>query len=89
MAEKLLVLDEPFVDAVPIERRVAGEKGGLLERLLVGPDRVLFDSVAHADGPVARLALVGTARPSVAWLEEVVPQVVLGDVVNGQVARLV
>ena len=62
MDEDLLVLLEPVIELVPVERHVALDVGPIGDGFLVGPHRVLGSAAVDLDRPVRRLTLVGTGR---------------------------
>jgi hypothetical protein len=89
MAEELVVLGEPLVGEVPVERDVAAEERRGLDRLAVGPRGIRHLAVADSDRPVRRLTLVPAVRPLLARLEEVEANLLVREVIDGQVPRLV
>ena len=66
-----LVLDEPAVDAVGVQRGEPAQPRRGLERLLVGPDGVLAHVVADAQRPVRGVALERAVRRRLRALEQV------------------
>jgi hypothetical protein len=89
VSEHLLVLHEPLVELPPVEGRVSDEEGSRCDRLVVCPDRVGLEPVPHAKRAIRGHALVRTASLRIARFEQVVPNVILRHVVDGQVRRLV
>ena len=70
VAEDGLLLDEPGVGPLPVQRGVPAQPARLRQRVLVGPDRVLEHAVADAHGPVGRVALERAVGRVVAALEQ-------------------
>jgi hypothetical protein len=89
VTEELLVLGEPLVGDVPVERDVPAEEARRLDRVLVSPDGVGRCPRADAKRPVAGLPLVRAVRALLASLEQVLADVAEREVVDGQVPRLV
>ena len=89
MTLDLLVLVEPGVHRAPVEGEVIEQPGRLLERLGVAPDRVLGDTVAGPDRPVGGIALERAVGRVVGRFEQVLPDVLAGDVELGKVGALV
>ena len=88
-ARDRLVLDHPAVGAVEGERGEAAQPGRLLQRLLVGPDGVLADVVAGAQGPVGGHALERAVRRRLGALHERGVEVLQRHVGDGPDAGLV
>src|SRR5260370_4029875 len=89
MTEDLFVLLVPAVHGVPAERRVPGAAGCGVDRLVVGPPRVLGTAVTHGDRPVGRVTLDRAVGHGAARLEHPGGHVALRDVVTRHPAGLV
>ena len=87
--EDLLVLLEPVLHRVPVERDAIRDLPHGGERFGVGPDAALGDAPASLDGPVARVALERAMRVVARWREQVEAHVDAGEVPDGQVTALV
>ena len=55
--ENFLVLFEPVIDPVPIERQVILDDADLRVRVLIGPHGVFRNLAAHIDGKIRTMAL--------------------------------
>src|SRR5260370_14525506 len=88
MTEDLFVLLVPAVHGVPAERAVPGEPGCGVDRLLVGPHRVLGTAVTHGDRPVGRVTLDRAVGHGAARLEPPGGHVALRGVVTRPPAGL-
>ena len=86
--EHLLVLLEPLIHPVPVERDQVPDRLGAGERLRVVPGAGLDDLVADPDRVVGRLALLGAPRVPVGGLEHVRADVLGREVVGRLVAGL-
>src|SRR5215212_5026251 len=82
-------LPEDIVHRVPVESDVPVERRGRVYGLPVSPHGVLCDAVSDSHRPVRGVALEGTVRSVVRVLEKVHAHVLFGEVVDGQVSRLV
>jgi hypothetical protein len=72
MHEHLLVLLEPVVDPVPVERDHALQgRGRLGDRLRIEPGPGIHDPLGHPDRVVGSLALLRTAGVTVGGLEQI------------------
>src|SRR5215217_937688 len=89
MADRALILLVPSVHPVGIEGEIACYRWCGFDRRWVAPDGVLGDLVAGADGPVGSVALERAVGGVFGRLEEVHPGVLVWEVVDGQVPRLV
>ena len=75
-----MALDELDLQAVAVERDVAGQAGDLVERLPVGPHRVLERRIRHRHRPVVGLALERADRVVVGRREVLPRDARLGEV---------
>jgi hypothetical protein len=75
----LLVLVVPGIHRVPVDREVVPQPRHALERLGIGPHRILGDLFTGDDCEVRGVALERTVRGPLAWPEEVSG----GDVESG------
>ena len=87
LVEQLIFL-EPGVHLVPIKGEVFLYILPIREGLEVAPDGVLLHPVAHPDGPIGRIALVGTVGVVVGRLQQVHAHVFFGEVVDGTMPGL-
>src|SRR5215211_4650524 len=87
--EDLLVFFVPMIHRVPIESDVPVDRWGRVYGFPVSPHGVLREAVPDPYRPVRGVALEGTVRGVVRVLKKVHAHVLLGEVVDGQVARLV
>ena len=87
--EDLLVLLVPVLDGIPVERHAIGDGRRPGQDLGIAPDLVLGDLAAHADRPVARVALERAVRRVLGRLEQVEADVRAREVPDRQVAGLV
>src|SRR5215203_405511 len=87
--EDLFVFLVPVIHLPPVEREVARDRRRRLYGVGVRPHGVLGHVLADPYRPVRGLALVGARRRVVRGLEEVHPHVFFGEIVDGQMPRLV
>jgi hypothetical protein len=84
-----LVLLEPLVHLVPVEREIPGDRRRVLDRLWITPDGVLGHAIADPYRPVAGIALERTVAGVLGGLENVGSHLVLGEIEHRQMAVLV
>ena len=80
MDEDLVVLLEPLVDAVPVEREQPLDVLTPVDRIQVAPHRVLDHPLADDEVPVRRFTFAGARRVLVGRLQEVGADVVTREV---------
>ena len=80
--------DEPGVHRPPIEGDVAVHAGRLVIRVFIGPDRVFRRTVADLERPVGRVALERTMRMQIVADQELRPDILQREIVDGRQAGL-
>src|SRR5262245_34514357 len=89
MAEYFLVLLQPLVDRVPVEREVASQPSRTVDGLLVAPGGVRRRTLATANRPIRGIALQWAVARAKTSLEQVQTHVRLGEIEDGQVPGFV
>ena len=88
MNKDLVILFEPSIDPVPVERDVVLDRSHFVERLGIPPHRILGDPAASRNAPIGRGTLVRAIGMVLGGAQQFHAHIGAREVVDRQVTRL-